>query len=100
MKFLTVLPAIIVTASAWTVRFVGQDGHYIDAHGTQDTSCNTLKWEPRQNVGLVSFNPATDLYPDPEHVTVWSDGACRENGFTFNPGDTPTDVLAGSYIVE
>lgn len=100
MKLLAVLPAIIITASAWQVRFVGQDGHYIDTHGTQDTSCHALTWEPRQNVKLISFNPATDYYPDPEHVYVYSDGACGNNGLTIVPGDSPVDTLVGSYIVE
>lgn len=100
MKLLTVLPAIFITASAWQVRFVGKEGQHIDTHGTQDTSCHMLTWEPRQNAALVSFNPATDLYPDPEYVYVYSDGACGQNGVTLVPGDSRLDQVIGSYIVE
>ena len=99
MKLLLVLP-IIASASAWQVRFVGTEWKHINTHGTQDTSCHMLKWEPRQNVALISFNPATDYYPDPEHVYVYSDGACANNGRTILPGDTTLDRLVGSYIVE
>jgi hypothetical protein len=74
MKYLAI-PALLATAaSAWQVRFVGTKGHHIDSHGTQDTGCKMLKWEPRQKVSLVSFNPATDYYVDPEYVKVYSDG--------------------------
>lgn len=100
MKLLAVLPAVFITASAWQVRFVGKEGQHIDTHGTQDTSCNMLKWEPRQNTVLVSFNPATDLYPDPEFVYVYSDGACAQNRLRFSPGDSRLDQVVGSYIVE
>lgn len=59
-------------------------------------------WEPRQNVNLklISFNPATDKHVDPEHVYVFSDGACVNNGLTIVPGDSPVDTVFSSYIVE
>ena len=100
MKLLAALSVFTTAAAAWQVRFVGIECKYIDAPGIQSTNCHMFEGEPQQNMSLISFSPATDWYPDPEYVYVYSEGVYGNNGLTIIPSNTPMDKLIGSYIVE
>ena len=86
LPLLTLLAGGAGLAAAWSLDVYGTDGRHANFHGTRDTGCNAISFQPVINVNKASFNPATDFYPDPDTFELYLDTGCTQLSYRSGKG--------------
>ncbi|KAI9170598.1 Non-canonical non-ribosomal peptide synthetase FUB8 [Paramyrothecium foliicola] len=101
LSTVTATISFAMTASAWRAGFWGS-GRSLQVHGTAWPVCNNIN--SPITIGEVTFDPATDNFPDPREIWIYDQTGCRGTvlhrmgksltGVRANPGG-----LARSYEI-
>ena len=104
MNFRLVVLAVLSSAArglGWSLTIFATDTRKANFHGTVDTGCKPISFDPSLNVNKAVYKPVTKDMPDPDSFALYIDTECKRLSYQSNKGThnvSPAQVIKAYRI--